>query len=209
MTSPSPAAPPTPSAAAPAVPVSFFRNLWLGGNEMSVSCFAQITVVIQNTSVLLNRDSTARFIATRVSHTSLENSVLVPKKSKPSKTIVSRKKKTFLKILIVDSLVVSGGSSPGPRYFVHAKLTRFGQMETPSYSMSGRGRHVANKGEEKAIFLKDSVVQFGRFSLICVHRRAVPDSRTGGLQPREGAPCQQSAPDSVLHHRPPNKIPIC
>ncbi|XP_024131922.1 outer dense fiber protein 3-like protein 2a [Oryzias melastigma] len=58
--------------------------------------------------------------------------------TKPSSPAYSFRSRT-------SSAMVSGGSSPGPRYFVHAKLTRFGQMETPSYSMSGRGRHVANK----------------------------------------------------------------
>ncbi|GLD47917.1 outer dense fiber protein 3-like protein 2 [Lates japonicus] len=43
--------------------------------------------------------------------------------------------------------VVSADSSPGPRYHVDAKVTRFGRMETPSYSILGRGRRTGSKVE--------------------------------------------------------------
>ncbi|XP_034381308.1 outer dense fiber protein 3-like protein 2 [Cyclopterus lumpus] len=42
------------------------------------------------------------------------------------------------------SAMVSVDSSPGPRYHVDAKVTRFGRMETPSYSMTGRGRRAGS-----------------------------------------------------------------
>ncbi|XP_023282544.1 outer dense fiber protein 3-like protein 2 [Seriola lalandi dorsalis] len=38
-------------------------------------------------------------------------------------------------------------SSPGPRYHIGAKVTRFGRMETPSYSILGRGRRTESKGD--------------------------------------------------------------
>ena len=44
--------------------------------------------------------------------------------------------------------VVSVDSSPGPRYHIDSKVTRFGRMETPSYSILGRGRRAGNKGEK-------------------------------------------------------------
>ncbi|KAI4804758.1 hypothetical protein KUCAC02_026374 [Chaenocephalus aceratus] len=47
----------------------------------------------------------------------------------------------------MSSAMVSVDSSPGPRYHIDAKLTRFGRMETPSYSMLGRGRST---GDNKA-----------------------------------------------------------
>lgn len=46
------------------------------------------------------------------------------------------------------SVVVSVDCSPGPRYQIDAKVTRFGRMETPSYSILGRGRRMGNdKGD--------------------------------------------------------------
>uniref|UniRef100_A0A7N6BA04 Outer dense fiber of sperm tails 3-like 2b n=1 Tax=Anabas testudineus TaxID=64144 RepID=A0A7N6BA04_ANATE len=35
---------------------------------------------------------------------------------------------------------MSSASDPGPRYNIEANVTRFGRMETPSYSMLGRGK---------------------------------------------------------------------
>ncbi|XP_076013872.1 outer dense fiber protein 3-like protein 2a [Genypterus blacodes] len=43
----------------------------------------------------------------------------------------------------MSSTMVSVDSSPGPRYNIDAKVTRFGRMETPSYSILGRGRRSA------------------------------------------------------------------
>ncbi|XP_068457398.1 protein CIMAP1D-like [Clinocottus analis] len=40
----------------------------------------------------------------------------------------------------LSSAMVCVDSSPGPRYHVDAKVTRFGRTEPPSYSMLGRGR---------------------------------------------------------------------
>ncbi|KAM4542249.1 outer dense fiber protein 3-like protein 2a [Odontesthes bonariensis] len=48
----------------------------------------------------------------------------------------------------MSSAMVSVDSSPGPRYHVGAKVTRFGRMETPSYSISGRGRRIGNRDEQ-------------------------------------------------------------
>nr|XP_046269193.1 outer dense fiber protein 3-like protein 2a [Scatophagus argus] len=48
----------------------------------------------------------------------------------------------------MSSAMVSVDSSPGPRYHIDAKVTRFGRMETPSYSILGRGRRIGNKGEK-------------------------------------------------------------
>ncbi|XP_068608456.1 outer dense fiber protein 3-like protein 2a [Brachionichthys hirsutus] len=42
----------------------------------------------------------------------------------------------------MSSTMVSVDSSPGPRYHVDPKLTRFGRMESPSYSILGRGRRT-------------------------------------------------------------------
>ncbi|XP_049917601.1 outer dense fiber protein 3-like protein 2a [Epinephelus moara] len=48
----------------------------------------------------------------------------------------------------MSSAMVSVDCSPGPRYQIDAKVTRFGRMETPSYSILGRGRRMGNdKGE--------------------------------------------------------------
>ncbi|XP_010884684.1 outer dense fiber protein 3-like protein 2a [Esox lucius] len=43
----------------------------------------------------------------------------------------------------LSSRMVSVDSSPGPRYHVDAKMTRFGRDGTPSFSMLGRARHIA------------------------------------------------------------------
>ncbi|XP_074548748.1 outer dense fiber protein 3-like protein 2a isoform X2 [Halichoeres trimaculatus] len=40
----------------------------------------------------------------------------------------------------MSSAMVSVDSSPGPRYHIDSKVTRFGRMETPSYSILGRDR---------------------------------------------------------------------
>ncbi|KAK5857642.1 hypothetical protein PBY51_010870 [Eleginops maclovinus] len=74
----------------------------------------------------------------------------------------------------MSSAMVSVDSSPGPRYHIDAKLTRFGRMETPSYSMLGRGRRTGdNKGE---------VFQ----------------------TPGPGAYSPEKAPPLNAHHRPPS-----
>ncbi|XP_037343316.1 outer dense fiber protein 3-like protein 2a [Pungitius pungitius] len=44
----------------------------------------------------------------------------------------------------MSSAMVSVDSSPGPKYHVDAKVTRFGRMETPSYSILGRGTRTGN-----------------------------------------------------------------
>ncbi|XP_046903334.1 outer dense fiber protein 3-like protein 2a isoform X2 [Hypomesus transpacificus] len=44
----------------------------------------------------------------------------------------------------MSSTMVSVDSSPGPRYHVDSKMTRFGRVGTPSYSMLGRNKR-ANK----------------------------------------------------------------
>nr|XP_057946766.1 outer dense fiber protein 3-like protein 2a [Doryrhamphus excisus] len=62
----------------------------------------------------------------------------VTKPSSPAYTFHSR----------TSSALVSVDSSPGPRYHVDAKVTRFGRMDTPSYSMLGRGRRIVAKGSD-------------------------------------------------------------
>ncbi|XP_075963654.1 outer dense fiber protein 3-like protein 2a isoform X1 [Anarhichas minor] len=47
----------------------------------------------------------------------------------------------------MSSAMVSVDSSPGPRYYIDAKVTRFGRMETPSYSILGRGCTGNNRGQ--------------------------------------------------------------
>ncbi|XP_026008710.1 outer dense fiber protein 3-like protein 2a [Astatotilapia calliptera] len=47
----------------------------------------------------------------------------------------------------MSSAMVSVDSSPGPRYHVGSKVTRFGSMETPSYSILGRGGRTGSKGD--------------------------------------------------------------
>ncbi|XP_053701460.1 outer dense fiber protein 3-like protein 2a [Synchiropus splendidus] len=47
----------------------------------------------------------------------------------------------------LSSAMVSVDSSPGPRYHVDAKVTRFGRTDTPAFSILGRGRPSAGKGE--------------------------------------------------------------
>ncbi|XP_056282738.1 outer dense fiber protein 3-like protein 2a [Pseudoliparis swirei] len=49
----------------------------------------------------------------------------------------------------MSSAMVSVDSSPGPRYLVDSKVTRFGRMETRSCSMSGRGRGGENNGAQQ------------------------------------------------------------
>ncbi|XP_071772032.1 outer dense fiber protein 3-like protein 2a [Centroberyx gerrardi] len=56
----------------------------------------------------------------------------VTKPSSPAYTFHSR----------MSSAMVSVDSSPGPRYHIDAKVTRFGRGGTPSYSMLGRGRRA-------------------------------------------------------------------
>ena len=43
-------------------------------------------------------------------------------------------------IMLIAWAVYSIDSSPGPQYFVDAKITRFGRDGTPAYSMLGRMR---------------------------------------------------------------------
>ncbi|XP_014862350.1 PREDICTED: outer dense fiber protein 3-like protein 2 [Poecilia mexicana] len=50
----------------------------------------------------------------------------------------------------MSTAMISIDSSPGPRYYVGGKLTRFGRTETPSYSMSGRGRRIGKRGGNKS-----------------------------------------------------------
>ncbi|XP_019728168.1 outer dense fiber protein 3-like protein 2a isoform X2 [Hippocampus comes] len=45
----------------------------------------------------------------------------------------------------MSSAMISVDSSPGPRYHVGANVTRFGRMNTPSYSMLGRGKRIDDK----------------------------------------------------------------
>ncbi|KAM9355343.1 outer dense fiber protein 3-like protein 2a [Pholidichthys leucotaenia] len=59
------------------------------------------------------------------------------KPSSPAYTLHSR----------MSSAMFSVDSSPGPRYHVDAKVTRFGRMETPSYSILGRGKRIVSKGK--------------------------------------------------------------
>ncbi|XP_026196050.1 outer dense fiber protein 3-like protein 2a [Anabas testudineus] len=47
----------------------------------------------------------------------------------------------------MSSAMVAVDSSPGPRYNIEANVTRFGRMETPSYSMLGRGKRTRSKVE--------------------------------------------------------------
>lgn len=74
------------------------------------------------------------------------------------------------------SAVVSVDSSPGPRYHIDAKVTRFGRMETPSYSILGRGRRTGNKGDknEKTIWVTASVFIY-EFSICCTFIRYVDE----------------------------------
>uniref|UniRef100_UPI001EAEDBF0 outer dense fiber protein 3-like protein 2 n=1 Tax=Oncorhynchus gorbuscha TaxID=8017 RepID=UPI001EAEDBF0 len=44
----------------------------------------------------------------------------------------------------MSSNMVSVDCSPGPQYHIDAKMTRFGRVSTPSYSMLGRARRVAS-----------------------------------------------------------------
>ncbi|XP_038130352.1 outer dense fiber protein 3-like protein 2a isoform X1 [Cyprinodon tularosa] len=47
----------------------------------------------------------------------------------------------------MSSAMISIDSSPGPRYYIGGNITRFGRTETPSYSISGRGRRIRKKDE--------------------------------------------------------------
>nr|XP_024001632.1 outer dense fiber protein 3-like protein 2 [Salvelinus alpinus] len=44
----------------------------------------------------------------------------------------------------MSSSMVSVDCSPGPQYHIDAKMTRFGRVGTPSYSMLGRARRGAD-----------------------------------------------------------------
>ncbi|KAM3594377.1 uncharacterized protein V6R79_006825 [Siganus canaliculatus] len=48
----------------------------------------------------------------------------------------------------MSSAMISVDSSPGPRYHIDGKITRFGRVETPSYSILGRGRRTGSKVEQ-------------------------------------------------------------
>lgn len=52
--------------------------------------------------------------------------------------------------VVVVSAVISVDSSPGPRYHYDARMTRFGRMESPSYSILGRGRQT-KKGSSASV----------------------------------------------------------
>ncbi|TNM95258.1 hypothetical protein fugu_016341 [Takifugu bimaculatus] len=54
----------------------------------------------------------------------------VTKPSSPAYSLHSR----------MSSTLITVDSSPGPRYHYDARMTRFGRMESPSYSILGRGR---------------------------------------------------------------------
>ncbi|TKS86817.1 Cytokine receptor-like factor 1 [Collichthys lucidus] len=45
----------------------------------------------------------------------------------------------------MSTTMISVDSSPGPRYHIDSKVTRFGRMETPSYSILGRGRRIGHQ----------------------------------------------------------------
>lgn len=57
----------------------------------------------------------------------------VTKPSSPAYSLHSR----------MSSAMISVDSSPGPRYHIDAKMTRFGRARTLSYSMLGRGKRAA------------------------------------------------------------------
>ncbi|XP_077417110.1 outer dense fiber protein 3-like protein 2a isoform X2 [Vanacampus margaritifer] len=48
----------------------------------------------------------------------------------------------------MSSTMISVDSSPGPRYHVGANMTRFGRIDTPSYSMLGLGKRIGSKGDK-------------------------------------------------------------
>lgn len=53
---------------------------------------------------------------------------------------------TFFFLVVCFALTVYGiDSSPGPQYFVDAKVTRFGRDGTPAYSMLGRMRKTGDQ----------------------------------------------------------------
>uniref|UniRef100_A0A3Q3G0B8 Outer dense fiber of sperm tails 3-like 2a n=1 Tax=Labrus bergylta TaxID=56723 RepID=A0A3Q3G0B8_9LABR len=78
----------------------------------------------------------------------------------------------------LSSAMVSVDSSPGPRYHIDAKVTRFGKMETPSYSILGRGR---------------------------ISKQRLNKTSSEVFQtPGPGAYSPEKAPPVNAHHRPPS-----
>lgn len=76
-------------------------------------------------------------------------------------------------------IVISVDSSPGPRYYIGDKLTRFGRTETPSYSMSGRGRRIGKRGENKSgkAATQDSIRQITNHSGNRKRKWVLPDEQ--------------------------------
>uniref|UniRef100_A0AAZ3S7V6 Uncharacterized protein n=1 Tax=Oncorhynchus tshawytscha TaxID=74940 RepID=A0AAZ3S7V6_ONCTS len=71
----------------------------------------------------------------------------------------------------MSSSMVSVDCSPGPQYHIDAKMTRFGRVGTPSYSMLGRARRATAGpySPEKAHLRPSSytICSLSRYSLRC------------------------------------------
>lgn len=97
--------------------------------------------------------------------------------------------------MCVFPVVVSVDSSPGPRYHTGAKVTRFGRMDTPSYSILGRGKRSSDKGNtEETIKEKENCPN--QFIFMCI---GDPFQTPG-----PGAYSPEKAPPLNSQRRPPS-----
>uniref|UniRef100_A0A3Q3K026 Outer dense fiber of sperm tails 3-like 2a n=1 Tax=Monopterus albus TaxID=43700 RepID=A0A3Q3K026_MONAL len=102
----------------------------------------------------------------------------------------------------LSSIMISEDSSPGPRYHVDAKVTRFGRMDTPSYSILGRGRHYLSHSPGPGSYSPEKAPPLN------AHRR--PPSHTIGARTRYRSVDAVPAPNSytlpnLLGCQVPNK----
>ncbi|XP_028251969.1 outer dense fiber protein 3-like protein 2a [Parambassis ranga] len=107
----------------------------------------------------------------------------------------------------MSSAMVSVDSSPGPRYHIDAKVTRFGRMETPSYSISGRGRRIVSKDNP---FQTPGPGAYSPEKAPPVNAHQRPPSYTIGARTRYRSVDPVPAPNSyvlpnLLGCQPPNK----
>lgn len=124
--------------------------------------------------------------------------------------------------------------SPGPKYHIDAKMTRFGRDGTPAYSMLGRikskskfhfitwrhwsvirntcawrhfwGRSVSCSNWKFKLFYSANQDICCRFNSSLSIRAAVPDTWTRNIQPWESSTVQPPAETPVLHHALPHSV---
>ncbi|KAM9842914.1 outer dense fiber protein 3-like protein 2a [Aulostomus maculatus] len=96
----------------------------------------------------------------------------------------------------MSSAMISVDSSPGPRYHIDGKVTRFGRMDTPSYSMLGRGRRTETKGNI------NNTRRIIKETITCPNQFLFPGEVF--QTPGPGAYSPEKAPPLNFHRRPPS-----